>query len=62
MVTPSAKVMVDGKFLQWTPLIKHELPSGQHRVQLVRDRPPAYTREYTVRIKEGQNYKIRDSF
>ncbi|MFN3198095.1 MAG: protein kinase domain-containing protein [Bradymonadia bacterium] len=61
MVTPSAKVIVDGKFLQWTPLIKHELSSGAHKVKLVRDRPPNYTREYTVRIKEGQNYKIKDS-
>jgi len=34
---PRAKVLVDGKYVRYTPLFKHELPVGAHSVELATD-------------------------
>lgn len=54
---PWTKVYVDGRFIRNTPLMRHELPSGPHRLTLINE--DFNIREtVSVRIKAGANSQI----
>ncbi len=54
---PWTKVYVDGRFIRNTPLMRHELPAGRHRLTLINE--DFNIREtVNVRIKSGQNSPV----
>lgn len=54
LAKPPARAFVGGKDLGWTPLVKHRLKAGTHRVTLVREQAPAYRKEVSVQIKASE--------
>lgn len=51
MSTPAAMVYINGKRLDWTPIIGLRLPEGHHDVRLVYDSPLAREPERRMRVR-----------
>jgi serine/threonine protein kinase len=45
---PTARVYIDGVFVDETPLFKHALPAGKHEIRLVRGDKDAWRRAITI--------------
>ena len=54
---PWAKVFVGGVELGNTPIVKHRLEPGKHKVKLVNDKL-GITKTFTVKITKGQDTKL----
>jgi hypothetical protein len=54
--TPWAKVYIDGKYVDSTPIAKVELPAGAHSIRLVNEAAGVDTTK-SVKIKPGENLK-----
>lgn len=54
---PWAKVFVGGVALGNTPIVKHELEPGKHKVKLVNDKL-GITKTFTVKITKGEDTKL----
>ena len=54
---PWTKVYVDGRFIRNTPLMRHEVPAGSHRLTLINE--DFNIRETVpVRVKSGENTQV----
>lgn len=51
---PPAQAFIGGRMVGWTPLIRYELPPGNHEVELVREGEGAYRRTIRVIIESGK--------
>ncbi len=54
-VEPSkCKVFVDGEFVDYPPIIGHEIVAGKHDIEVVQDTPEKQARKRTVTIEAGK--------